>query len=87
MAPPKSEEQLTKQKEVGSRIRRCRKTRKLSATQVASAAGIGTDHLYALERGDHAAYEHTLRRIATALGSSYEYLATGRSPRKSSPGK
>lgn len=69
MAPPaRTDEELARAKAIGERIRELRRSRKMSATKLAGKADMTADHLFALERGEHVAFERTLRRLARALG-------------------
>jgi transcriptional regulator with XRE-family HTH domain len=68
-----------KREAIGKRLRRLRKTRKLSAVQVAIAADIKSpSHYSCLERGKFSPTRATLGRLAKVLGVSLEYLETGR---------
>jgi transcriptional regulator with XRE-family HTH domain len=68
-----TEEQLERARAIGARIRAHRARRAWSVAQLAVQAGISSDHLYTLERGEHVAQQRTLSRIAEAL---HEPLAT-----------
>jgi len=63
-----TEEQLERARARGALIRAARMARAWSVAQLAVNAGVSSDHLYTLERGEHVAQQRTLHRIAKALG-------------------
>lgn len=81
-----SPEDKARAEAIGDRIRRCRSHRKMTRAAVAVKADVSVDHLGALERGENLPHDRTLNRIAAALGSTPEYLRTGRGKRKAPEG-
>jgi transcriptional regulator with XRE-family HTH domain len=58
------------EKRLGQEIRRLRKDRRLSQTELAERAGVALMTISRIERGEHDPHIRTLGRIARALGVS-----------------
>jgi len=63
---------------MASRIRRMRGQRVMTQEQLAYLAGVHRVHLVRIEMGRQTPRAATIRRIATALGVSPEWLKMGR---------
>jgi len=63
--------------EIGARVRRLRQERKFAQDRLALAAHVDQSGLSKFERGNRGLGEVPLRRIAEALGISYEALIAG----------
>lgn len=64
--------------EIGSRIRRLRKSREESLTELAAAANISSGYLSDVERGESALSGEKLASIAKAMNVSVDYLLSGK---------
>ena len=68
----------TQAKEIGQRIKKCRKTLKLTQEKLEERSGVSQNHISSLERGVSLIGVDALMKLAPALGVSMEYLLTGR---------
>jgi transcriptional regulator with XRE-family HTH domain len=56
------------------KIKKIRKARKMTQTELARRAGVSQPHIYDLENGNRRASPETLKRIAEALGVTVQEL-------------
>lgn len=66
--------------EAGKRIKKIRKSLKLTQEQLAEKAGISAHFVYEIEHGQKTMSLYTLTDIALALGTSTDYILFGRTP-------
>jgi DNA-binding XRE family transcriptional regulator len=66
----------------GERVRRARDERGLKQGYVAKAANITQAHLSRIENDESGVTDHTLKRIATAIGIPFEDLVVRKDPSK-----
>lgn len=66
--------------EAGKRIKKIRKSLKLTQEQLAEKAGISAHFVYEIEHGQKTMSLYTLADIALALGTSTDYILFGRTP-------
>lgn len=66
--------------EAGKRIKKIRKSLKLTQEQLAEKAGISAHFVYEIEHGQKTMRLYTLTDIALALGTSTDYILFGRTP-------
>ena len=64
-------------KELGLRIKQCRKAQKITQEQLAELVDISPHYLYEIERGIKCVSLPILYDIATALHTSIDYLVLG----------
>ena len=67
-------------KEMGLRIKQCRKAKKLTQEQLAEVVDISPHYLYEIERGSKSVSLPILEEIAVNLQTSLDYLVLGTSP-------
>src|SRR5438270_11179110 len=66
----------------GERVRRARDERGMKQGYVAKTAGITQAHLSRIENDESGVTDHTLKRIATAIGVPFEDLVVRKDPSK-----
>ena len=67
-------------KEMGQRIKQCRKAKKLTQEQLAENIDVSAHYLYEIERGSKSVSLQILAEIATTLQTSLDYLVLGTTP-------
>ena len=67
-------------KEMGLRIKQCRKARKMTQEQLAEVIDISPHYLYEIERGSKSVSLPILADLADTLQTSLDYLVTGNLP-------
>ena len=70
------------QESQGERVRRARDERGLKQGYVAKTANITQAHLSRIENDESGVTDHTLKRIATAIGIPFEDLVVRKDPAK-----